>query len=72
MTLPSDPQAAKQNYFRFATQFLRATRECDAEILDVVAQMGDILLDEQSSDEERQMAVDTMEEALFPGMAADQ
>ncbi|MEX1040310.1 MAG: helix-turn-helix transcriptional regulator [Pirellulaceae bacterium] len=72
MTIPSDPQAAKQHYFRFATQFLRAARECDAEILEVVARMGDILLDDQSSDEERQMAVDTIEEALFPGIAADE
>lgn len=61
----------KQEMFRFVIHFHRAMQECDPKIADIVSDMGEILLCDESTDDEKTMAVDTIEDAIFPCLSVD-
>ncbi|MFN0019402.1 MAG: helix-turn-helix domain-containing protein [Pirellulaceae bacterium] len=66
---PASPET-KFDPFSSATM-LRAFVECSREMQEVALEMSDILLDKESTQDEREMAFDAMIQALFPGMSMD-
>lgn len=66
--------AVAENGNRVASEFaryLQAFSECSTEIQSLALEMAAIVVDESSTDDERQFAADAMIQAIFPGESAD-
>ena len=56
----------KQQFAPIAAQWLRAYVECSDEVQSVIDDMVEIIADADADDDDREMAVATLIEALFP------
>lgn len=66
----SAQEIVKNQATQFAT-YLRAYQECTKEVQKIIDEMGAIISDEESTDDERGHAADVIVEALFPGFGED-
>lgn len=67
MATKLEEQLARHNVEIFA-QLWRALKECNDEVQDAVKEMLEIVNDAEAEPDEKQMALDTIQEALFPTM----
>ena len=63
-------QLVSNNVVAFGT-FLSAYKECSEEVRTIVDQMYEIIVDDDSTKEEKEHAIDVVAESLFPGLMQD-